>query len=134
MKIIIYALTVFFAIQQYAVAESLDKDSQDALADTQKLLQDPQARAAFSKDSPDATKATDFIKGISKGNQKIEQDIYSLSSSIFANIVKEANGDPQKIMELLAKAQSNPSSFTQHMSPADREKLSQMAKELEGKK
>lgn len=102
-------------------------DSDDALRDTQKLLNDPALRAADAKTSADSAAAQQRILELVKKTGASEKDIYSLSSSVFADIVKKANGDPAAILKLLEDAEKNPEAFAKSWKAEDQAKLREIA-------
>lgn len=116
-----------------AWAAELDSASQEALQKTQADLQNPDLMKQ-ADGGPAQKAALQQIDKITKGDPKKQQQIQSLGSDIFGDIVKQTDGDPAKIQSLLMNAQANPSQFFQSLSPAQREQIQKMAAEMDGKK
>ena len=116
-----------------AWAAELDAASQEALRKTQADLQNPDLMKQ-ADGGPAQKAALQQIDKITKGDPKKQQQIQSLGSDIFGDIVKQTDGDPAKIQSLLMNAQANPSQFFQNLSPAQREQIQKMAAEIDGKK
>ncbi len=90
---------------------------------------------AFSDDLPsqDANKDTrdaDTKLNTFTGDTRTTQEIYELSADIFPTFVKEANGDPEKIQELLKKASENPESVSSKLTDDQKKKLSEIADKM----
>lgn len=112
-------------------AFALDKDDEAALRDTQKLLGDQAALKAFTKDNPDAAKALDQTKELTKGNPQQQAELNNISSSIFADMVKNNNGDSAAIQNQLQQALKDPSSFLNSLSPEQQARIRGLASEID---
>lgn len=112
-----------------STAEELDQASQNALRETQNLLKDPVKReAALSHDEATKTAVSNLSQTV--GEQNVN-GAYNLSADIFATIVKDSNGDPAKMNEILERAQRDPSSFLKSLSPEQQAKIKEMAERPE---
>lgn len=49
------------------------------------------------------------------------------------NLSKEANGDPEKMQQMLLEAQKNPEAFYKKMSPEQRAQIQGLVKKIESK-
>lgn len=108
----------------------LDSASSEALTKTQDVLTDPNARKDALKNDAKAREADSRVKSIA-GDKS--EDVYALASSIFGKLVAEAGGDPLKLQQLIEKAQKNPEAFGSSLSPDDRQKLKELARQLESR-
>ncbi|NBY21120.1 hypothetical protein EBQ74_12995 [bacterium] len=59
------------------------------------------------------------------------EEIYQLAAQIMENLVREAQGDPDKMMKILEKAQQNPSAFADTFSEEQKRKLKELGKKIE---
>lgn len=121
---------LFFLISIHGHAQNLDAASGQALKQTQSLLQNPSKREEFSKNSAKAKAAEAYVNKITGGNTKTSQEIYSLASDVFANVVKGSHGDPAKMQKELEKFSRNPAAFAATWTPEQREKLRELSKQL----
>jgi hypothetical protein len=65
------------------------------------------------------------------GSEQTSGEMYQLASDIFANISLKANGDPDRMMQLLQEAQQNPEAFANSFTPEQRRQLSELARQVE---
>lgn len=114
-------------------AEELDAASQSALGQTQQLLTDPKARQKEIDQNQSAAKADQNLKatGLSHGSQ---DRVYGLSSEIFEQITKAAQGDPAKMNKILSDFQSNPESIRPYLSESQLKEIKGLGKEIEAPK
>lgn len=105
-----------------------DATSSEALEKTQALLKNPALREQALKADPHARAADSQARAL-EGNGIPANAIYDLSSEIFEDLVKEANGDPLKMQEILQQAQKDPKGFAERMSEKNKRKL----RDLSGK-
>lgn len=111
-----------------ALAEELDAASAEALKKTQELLKNPALRQQAIKADPNARSADAQAHALDASGVTGDA-IYGLSSEIFEDLVKQANGDPIKMQEILLQAQKDPKGFAERMS----EKNKRALRELSGK-
>lgn len=112
-------------------ALALDKDKQDALKNTQALLASPEAMKAFAKDNADASRALEQTNQITKGNKAQNAEITDISSSVFADMVKQNDGDAAAMQEKLQNALKDPAAFIKTLSPQQQERIRSLASEME---
>jgi len=93
-----------------------------ALQNTQDMLRDQQGRAAEIQRSERARQVDQGVRNLA-GSQQNTDDIYGLAADVFANITKEAGGDPEKMQKLLNEAQKNPAAFAEKWTPEQKAKL-----------
>ena len=101
----------------------LDAASAEALSKTQEVLRDPGARAGQVDRGLESMVGNDTAK---------KEEVYDLAAEVFQDLVKRSGGDPLKMSEILEKAQKDPAAFGKTLSPAQLERIKQLARELEG--
>jgi hypothetical protein len=118
---------IFFA---YANDEK-ELDAQiDALKQTQNLLKDSKARGDALV-TPEARATDKAVQNL--GNKSGQTDsIYSLSGEVFEKLLKENNGDTEKVQKLLQEGMRNPAQFAEKFSPEQKAKLKQISDSVEG--
>jgi len=100
---------------------------EEALRKTQELLRDPSAREKIGKQTSEGREAMNQAESLG-GSTENTEEIYDLAADIFADLVHQTNGDPDKIKELLKKAQKNPEDFAKHFSDSQKAKLKEISK------
>jgi len=65
------------------------------------------------------------------GNAHDKQELYNISADIMPLLVRQAGGDPVKMQNLMLKAQTDPESFLNSLSPGLKEKIKNIANELD---
>lgn len=107
-----------------------DEANRKALEDTQKLLRDRIQREQAIQGSEPAQKANQEAQTLGGSAQNADQ-IYSLSAEIFANIVKQSNGDAAKMQQMINDAALHPEKLDLFMTPEIRQQLKGLANEIE---
>lgn len=117
-------------ISQVGLANSLSAEDKEALRKTQEVLNNPQLRQDYLSKASDGQKVGNKLNAVTK-DPKQQNEIYNLSSEIFADMVKEAGGNEVKLMELLSNAQKNPKGFANSLKPEHRQKLKSLGHKIE---
>jgi hypothetical protein len=102
----------------------------EAILKTQALLNTKIEREAFIKKSPAGKTADQQAKSFATSDA-VTEDIYQLTASVFAELVKTTHGDPTKMMELLDQGQKNPEEFTKLFTPEQLKQLHGIAEKVE---
>ena len=97
-------------------------------------MQSKSKREAYIKGNAPATAADKALLKAIGGDSRRHQKAYELSSGIFATIVKKADGDPNKINQLVMELMKNPETLESMLTPAQRKQPAEMAKEVENEK
>ena len=128
MKTLIFSILVLFG--PYGFSEELDSASQEALQKTQQLLTNmSQRQEAIVKDpkakAPDsmAEQAVGFSGGA-------KEDVYQLASEVFADLVKQTNGDGKKMQEIISEFKRNPAGFAEKWTPEQKARLKTIADQI----
>ena len=101
----------------------------DALANTQQLLTTPALRDAAIAKSPGGQIADRQVQSLA-GNQQNTDEMYKISSDIFAGMVAETGGDPVKMQALMDKAKNDPKWFAEHLNAKDRQSIEAMSHKI----
>lgn len=116
----------FASISVFAAGEN-DAINEEALRKTQELLNSPALLAIDAKENASSNEAQNKLKEILKLTGASEKDAYSLSDSVFSDIVSKTNGDPAAIQKILLEAQRDPAAFAKTWKPEDQAKLRELA-------
>ena len=119
-----------FLLPSFALA--LDPADEQALAEVQALLQNPQVLKGPAGNASEKAALAEIEK-LTKGDAKAQQDIHQLSSEIFTDMVKKDGTDEGAIMKALLEAQQNPGKFMQSLSPEQQKKIRELASEIDKK-
>ncbi|MBX7231913.1 MAG: hypothetical protein K1X29_07480 [Bdellovibrionales bacterium] len=121
---------LFFLSTSAFTQEGLDKYNEQALQQTQELLRNQKERdAAIQKDSK--AKASDaMVKEMFGGDPKAVDGAYNLAAEVFAQVVRESNGDAKKMQELMEKFKRDPATFVNKWSPEQKSKLKELAEKI----
>ncbi len=98
-------------------------------AQTQQLMTNPVARDKAMSNDPKAKQADAFIKNLTGNDPGLTEEAYSLAADVFANIVKDCNGDIVKMKAAMEKFMKNPDQFAATWTEAQKTRL----KDLEDK-
>lgn len=114
----------------YSNDKKLDAASQEALRQTIQLLNSPVQRGEVIQKDSKAKAADDQVQSL-MGTPENTAKLYELAGKIMENLANQAEGDPQKMMEILEKAQRDPSSFASSFTPEQQKMLQDLAKQVE---
>jgi hypothetical protein len=128
-KIILMSLisTFFFNISVHA---ELDKYNQEALKKTQDFLKNKSEREAFINKSPDAQPYAQKMNDLGM-NESQKNKTFNISADVFAELVKENNGDAAAVQKMLLNAQQNPEAFYNSLSPENKKMIESLGSEME---
>lgn len=121
--------TIVFLFTITCYADSDEQLFREAVHDTQKKMNSPEARKSLIKTS-EAQKANSNAEML-VGNENIDE-IYSLSAQILPTLSK--SGDPEEVAKVLEKAQRNPAEFLQSLPPEIQAHIKSFAQKIENKK
>lgn len=124
---------ILFALALSLPAHALDKETDDALKDTEDLLTNQQRLDAFAKENPDAKNALGDLDKLTGGDPKTQAEVQAISAAVFRDMVKANNGDDAAVMLKLQEGLKNPGAFLQGLSPEQRAKIKAMAAEIDAK-
>lgn len=127
----IAVLIAFVALSAPFGASALDASSEEALRKTQEMLRDSNQRATVIQQSPDAQRNNTSLESMA-GSKENTNAVYDLSADVFADLVKQSNGDPVLMQEKLEQAQKNPEAFLRSLSADKRQRIESLAGKIEG--
>lgn len=125
-----YLVVIFFTAVCHAGS---DKAVDDALKDTQDFLKDRKKREDLFKNDSKAKEADARVQSVTGGDAAASQRIYDISSDAFGAVMQSVGNDPNKMMELLQKAQGNPEAFFNSLPKEVREKIRGVASDIDKK-
>ena len=103
-----------------------DDDTRQGVEHTQKLLKDPEFRANNAKESKPAAELDKHIK-VMTNNPATEQEMYELAAEVMGNM-KDLT--PEQMSQVVEAGQKNPAAFAEKFSPAQKQKLHEIADRL----
>lgn len=126
--------SIVLLVSMYAifVKAELDSSSKDALTKTQETLTNAQKRQEAFKENPAYRESEKAANEVFKGDEGKKQQAYELTSQVLATLAEKANGDPQKMQEIMAEAQRNPEKFMQeYFSEGQKQQVRALAADIE---
>lgn len=123
----IFALSASIAFAQ--TSSQQDKATQEALGQTQQLLRDKQQREKALQQNPQAMEQHKRVQQLT-GSEKNTDAVYDISADIMDNLVKDANGDPQKMQELMQQAQKDPAAFYNKLTPEQKARIKALSEQI----
>ncbi|MGZ5008920.1 MAG: hypothetical protein ACXWE9_10540 [Methylobacter sp.] len=106
-------------------------DASSALQKTQDCLRNQNCEAATTEIGKDADqKALEAVGG----NAHDKQELYNISADIMPLLLQQTGGDPEKMQAIMLKAQTDPESFLNSLSPEIRTKIKNASIEIEKKR
>jgi uncharacterized protein YdbL (DUF1318 family) len=111
-------------------AFALDASDAEALASTQQLLGNQNAMLDVAKHDAGAKGAMDQINQITKGDSRQTAEMNAISSSVFADMVKNTNGDSVAVQEKLQLALKDPGAFIKTLTPEQQARLNGLATQV----
>lgn len=133
------ALTLLFTIltlisadtqAQTKPAQDLSSQDKEALQQTQEFLKNSKERSQYVNQNKDAKKADDMVTQLFGGDAAASEEVYALAAEVMANVVKDANGDVDKMQAAMKKFATDPSSFAASWTPEQKAKLSKLAEKV----
>lgn len=103
----------------------------EALQKTQKLLETPKLRKTLIENDKNAGELDKKIVTLTKGSETLNQDIYSISSDVFVDLLTQSAGDEAKLQELLERAKTDPKAFYDSLTPEQKVRVRNVAGQIE---
>jgi len=127
------SLFILLPVSSVHLQEELDFHTIEALLKTQALLNNKIKREQSIKNNPRGQSADQRVKSLS-ADPDITEEIYKLTADVFGTLVKETQGDPKKMTDLLNKAEKSPEEFSKLFTPEQIEKIRELGKKIEKSK
>jgi len=109
---------------------ALDSDDQKGLDSTINLLKSQKDRQKAVEANPSAKDVDNKVSALAGSNQN-KEEIYGVSANVFERIVKEANGDPAKMQQMMNEASQNPEAFyNKYFGDGDKAKVREIANQV----
>ncbi|MBK9322556.1 MAG: hypothetical protein IPM97_06320 [Bdellovibrionaceae bacterium] len=120
-------LSVFIVVQViFSSYSPADQETDAAISEVQGMMQSPDFAKKASKNSPEGTKAAEYVKQIS-GDAQNEQEMYKLAAEVLGNM-KGLSLDQMK--EVAEKAKVDPEAFAKTWTPEQLKKLKQLSERM----
>lgn len=127
MSLIILFITLSITLNSKAQSNNTGVEK-DAVQKVQKCLREQNCESMQSEKGKAADQRAALITNNSKERKT---ELYDMSADIFATLMQNAGNDPNKAAELLQKAQTNPEAFLNSLTPEQKLKINNMAKQIE---
>jgi len=121
------------ALAGTAGAQKLDPGAQDALDKTLRILLDPGARGAEIAKSPQGAAIDQQVRAVT-GSDALTQEFYAVAGQVLVDLAQGQGGDPQRMLEAVERAKSDPSGFAAMLSPATQQRLRELAVKISDRK
>jgi len=105
-----------------ARAGDAQSENAQALQQTQNLLDTPSLREKAIAKRPAAGLVSAQVRSLA-GNGATEESIYGASAGIFDKLSRDAQGDPERMSQLLKKAKDDPKAFYDSLSEEDKKAI-----------
>jgi hypothetical protein len=126
MKNLLFLLIVF----SFGWAQATDSNA-EVIQNTQNFLSDSSQRQQALNASPAVAQVDRNVGNIFQGQQDKKQELYDISAAIIPWLAQQSNGDPKKMMELMAEAQKNPKAFYERLPSAEKARIKSLADSVE---
>lgn len=130
--LLVFIFILSFNFSNVVVAQN-DQATEKALKDTQNLLKNKSQREALFKKDSKAKEADSKVNSVTGDDAANSQKLYDISADIMPSLMQAVGNDPNKAMELLQKAQTDPEGFYKSLPPEIREKIRGVASDIESK-
>jgi len=129
---VLFFITVIFSHSSSSMAQT-DQTSDKAIKDTQDFLRDKSQRDELIKKDSKAKEADSKVNSVTGGDAVNNQKLYDISADIMPTLMQAVGNDPNKAMELLQKAQTDPEAFYKDLPPEIRAKIRGVASDIDAK-
>jgi len=100
-------------------------DDTDAVQQTQDLLRNTPKAQQVLRQSPQGQQVNaNITKVVGNGNQ---DEVYAAAAAMFPDLYKMANGDPEKMQQILTLALQNPEAFANGLSESNKQLIHNIA-------
>lgn len=110
-------------------SQPVDSQSTEALAATLRMLTDPAARGQVIAGDPNAAEVDRQVQGMA-GTPALAQEVYGIAAEVFADLVRNTDGDPRRMSEALDQAKSDPAGFAAMLRPETLDRLRELATKI----
>lgn len=129
-----FEFKVLFYLIPLTLTQTLQAQ-QTPLSQTQSVLKNPNERQqVIQQEGERARRADEFAGQAVGGDAQKKEQLYGLSSDVMTVIDQQSGGDPNKMNELLQKAQKNPKAFYDSLPPEIKKQIKGLADDIESSK
>ena len=132
-KLLLFAMVATILTLTMRAHAELSNQSQTAVDETKRLLNNQKAVDDYAKKNPNAAQANENLKIVVGGDPGDQAAVYKLASDIFENMAQASNGDGAAMQAELTKAMKNPSAFANSLSPAQQAELKRIGQSVESR-
>lgn len=129
MKLTFVIFNFLMVCPVFGQQQGLNTSSQEALIQTQQLLNNKTERENKIASDPLAVQADAFTKKL-MGDAQLTDEVYALAAEVFAIVVQNADGDVNKIHQAVDMYSRNPASFADKWTPEQKAKLKKLSDKL----
>ena len=130
--LVLLILAIFITNLAYGnLAFGYEAESDQALQQTQRLLKNKNLRDQAVNESPAAQRAHQRAQDLLKNPENLEK-AYGMAAQMMEQIMKEAQGDPEKAQSILNKGLEDPASLADRMPAQFKEMLKDVGGGIEG--
>jgi hypothetical protein len=112
-----------------APAQTLDPAAAEALATTLRMLADPDARGRIIAADPAAAEIDKQVQGMA-GSSALAHEVYGIAAEVFADLARNAGGDPKRMSEALESAKTDPAGFAAMLRPETLQRLRELSSKI----
>tara|TARA_B100001248_G_scaffold262158_1_gene256440 strand:+ start:1189 stop:1581 length:393 start_codon:yes stop_codon:yes gene_type:complete len=124
---------LFFIALAFSQSQTLDSHSQNALRQTQELLNNRVKREQAIQENPTSQAVGEKVEHLTLGNEEHKDQVFHLSAGALENIAKEAGGDAGKMQKIMQELQRNPAALKNYLSKEQLQQLKSLGHELQPK-
>lgn len=122
---------VCFALGKSIEAKDLTQEQENALKGAIEELTNPTKRLETLKKDPKAAESDKILKEV---GGEFSEEIYQLAGKVLETIAVQAQGDPQKMEEILQRAKKDPAGFAKTFTPEEQKMLKGLGQKVEKSK
>lgn len=111
--------------------DALDPIPADALEQTRKRLANQAHREEDAAKTPEAANAHSDVKSTVGHDPRLTDETYNLASDILGTLVQEADGDPNKLKDVVDSLSRDPRSLERRLTPQQRQAIRDLASKAE---
>jgi organic radical activating enzyme len=128
-RILLGLLLYFMVPPLISHADQLDPAIVKALGEAQKMLTDPNSRAAISSKDPAAAASVENLESVAGTKQNADQ-MFQFAAEILSQLVTQTGGDPNKLTALIEKLKTNPQALESMLTASQKAKLKALASQI----
>lgn len=96
------------------------------------MLRDSGRMQQEAAKTPEGRKADQDASVVTLGKPELKQELLNISADLMDWITKSANGDPEKMQQLMQDALDSPKAFMEKMPASERARVKGLSEKIEG--